>query len=85
MRIVIDQLLRQAQWNPADKSGGLKSLCKIWREEGIGAGLVLQWQPAPRELIGGREGGAAPRSMDYVLFTQNGRPLAVSESKKACL
>jgi len=55
-RIIIDELLRQAGWDPSDKS-------QVLTEHAIA------------------EGGRA----DYVLLSQNGRPLAVIEAKRSAI
>lgn len=84
-RIVIDELLRQAQWNPADKSQ-VRTEVTVQDLEGRGnksrSGSSVAASTTGTYRVG-TEGGKQRRGRaDYVLFTQNGRPLAVIESKK---
>lgn len=80
-RIVIDDLLRQAGWDPADKS-------QVQTEVSVrdGSGRVAEPQAAfqRRTAIRTRDGDEVSTGRaDYVLFSQNGRPLAVIEAKRA--
>jgi len=70
-RIVIDQLLRQAGWDPADKS-------QIHAEVSISAESVLHDAPIGAEAPESTE----PRRTDYILLSTNGRALAVVEAKR---
>jgi len=77
-RIVIDDLLRQANWDPADKSQVLTE-------------FTVRAQPSAVSA-GGEVGGATIHTgdgddiptgrADYVLLDQRGRPLAVIEAKR---
>lgn len=73
-RIIIDDQLRAAEWNPADKS---QVLTEVYVSE---TGTLLadgETKGALRTSDGGTRGFA-----DYVLLDQRGRPLAVIEAKK---
>jgi type I restriction enzyme R subunit len=81
-RILIDDLLRQALWNPGDKS---MVLTEVPIHSIHGLGLSAE---------GGGTGGAVITSgsdqiptgrADYVLLAQNGRPLAVIEAKRSAV
>lgn len=76
-RIVIDDLLRQAGWDPADKS---MVLTEVIAGISGGAGFVCESSGLEGiSVIGDQNlGGRA----DYVLLGQNGRPLAVVEAKR---
>jgi len=65
-RILIDAMLRQAGWDPADKS-------QVRTEVSAGSDDALHDAPV----------GAEARRMDYTLLSTNGRPLAVTEAKRA--
>ncbi|WP_347259355.1 DEAD/DEAH box helicase family protein [Rudaea sp.] len=76
-RILIDDLLRAAGWNPADKSQ-VRTEVPVMElfhvaEIGIGGGGM-------RTVDSGSLG-----FIDYVLFDQRGRPLAVIEAKKQAI
>jgi len=76
-RIVIDDLLRQAGWDPTDKSmvmtevaaGSMRGAAVAAETSGLSGASVVSDQ----NLIG---------RADYVLLGQNGRPLAVIEAKR---
>ena len=78
-RIVIDDLLRQANWDPADKSQvqteravyAQKKNSDEVRESKIPYSPQKQNQPSGRT--------------DYVLYSQSGRPLAVVEAKRKAI
>jgi type I restriction enzyme R subunit len=76
-RIVIDDLLRQAGWDPSDKfmvltectAGSLRGASFVGETGGLsGASLASDQNPIGRA--------------DYVLLGRNGRPLAVIEAKR---
>lgn len=79
-RIVIDELLRQAGWDPTDKSmvmtevtaGSLRGAAQAAETSGLAGASVSSDQRPP---------GRA----DYVLLGQNGRPLAVIEAKRRAI
>ncbi len=76
-RIMIDDLLKQVGWDPKDKS-------EVCTEVYIPASSVqmpavsygITQEPAEDDV------SLAPGRADYVLYGQNGRPLAVIEAKK---
>ncbi len=70
-RILIDALLRQAGWDPADKS-------QVRTEVSVSGPAVLHDAPAGTEVSEEEE----TRRTDYVLLAANGRPLAVTEAKR---
>ncbi len=76
-RIYIDDLLRQVGWDPKDKSEvGTEIHCAIR--------FVAEAVPAYGLQSGTRttDLSASTGIADYVLFSQNGRPLAIIEAKK---
>lgn len=84
-RIAIDDLLRQAEWDPADKSMVRTEVhlseAIVARESADGYGDL----PAKKDESGiDREGadGSKRGRADYVLYDGRGRPLAVVEAKK---
>lgn len=79
-RIVIDDLLRQAGWDPADKSmvqtevstGSLRSTVFAAEASGLGGASIT------------KDGDEIPTGRaDYVLLAKNGRPLAIIEAKRS--
>ena len=72
-RILIDALLRQAGWDPADKS-------QVRTEVSV-ASNAAALRDAPAGTIAPDE-EAESRRTDYVLLAANGRPLAVTEAKR---
>ena len=72
-RILIDALLRQAGWDPADKS-------QVRTEVTVSGSMVLHDAP-----VGALPTGDEARRMDYVLLSTDGRPLAVGEGKRAAI
>ncbi|MBM3331723.1 DEAD/DEAH box helicase [candidate division WOR-3 bacterium] len=74
-RIVIDRLLREAGWDPEDKSQ-----VKTERPAARSAAFVAEGKDG-REFITG-DNASSGRS-DYVLYDSRGRPLAVIEAKSA--
>lgn len=79
-RIIIDDLLRQAGWDPADKSMVLTEVpTGSTRGYGFSAEDAEQGRPFTTN-----DGDTIPTGRaDYVLLAQNGRPLAVIEAKKS--
>jgi type I restriction enzyme R subunit len=71
-RILIDALLRQAGWDPADKS-------QIRTEISVSGDSVLHDAPPGADT----SEQVDMRRTDYVLLSANGRPLAVVEAKRA--
>src|SRR5208283_1707464 len=70
-RILIDALLREAGWDPADKS-------QVRTEVSVTGATALKDAPAGAELAEQEE----IRRTDYILQASNGRPLAVVEAKR---
>ncbi|ABQ25231.1 type I restriction endonuclease subunit R [Geotalea uraniireducens] len=75
-RILIDDMLRQVGWDPRDKS-----------EVGTEVPVYLSAGHDPAPDYAGRDSFGEPSyhvagRADYVLYGQNGRPLAVVEAKK---
>lgn len=68
-RIVIDELLRQAGWNPADKS-------QVRTEEYV-TGVADAQECYAAESADGRA--------DYVMLDSHGRPLAIIEAKRSAI
>lgn len=80
-RIVIDELLRQAGWDPADKS---QVLTEVSIRDGSGLIAESQAEFRRRATKRTRDGDEIPTGRaDYALLSQNGRPLAVIEAKRA--
>jgi type I restriction enzyme R subunit len=71
-RILIDALLRQAGWDPADKS-------QVRTEVSVSGAEPMHDAPAGATLAEQEDS----RRTDYVLLASNGRPLAVVEAKRA--
>jgi len=76
-RINIDQLLREAGWDPADKQQVRTevpvSIYQAGLAEGVGSGYSSKLTDEPP---------SSPKKADYVLHTSDGRPLAIIEAKK---
>ncbi|HEV7925424.1 MAG TPA: hypothetical protein VGR14_08720 [Verrucomicrobiae bacterium] len=70
-RILIDALLRQAGWDPADKS-------QVRTEVSVSGSAALHDAPASADVSEEEDS----RRTDYVLLATNGRPLAVTEAKR---
>jgi len=76
-RIVIDDLLRRAGWDPADKSMVLTEVTT-----GTLSGAALAAEVSGLEGASIASDQSLPGRADYVLLGQNGRPLAVIEAKR---
>ena len=79
-RIVIDDFLKQALWDPADKSQVLTEVpVQSAKAMGIHSSRVA-------ESVSGfgpdHEGKSFAGRADYVLRNQKGRPIAIIEAKK---
>ncbi len=70
-RILIDALLRQAGWDPADKS-------QVRTEVSVSGTRALHDTPTGTDVSEQEDS----RRTDYVLLAANGRPLAVAEAKR---
>ena len=82
-RIVIDDLLRQASWNPSDKSQVRTEVFVRDLREFIADPPASYDHRAFRDATEADE-GASGRA-DYVIFDQRGRPLAVIEAKRSAI
>lgn len=79
-RILIDDQLRAAGWNPADKSHVLTEV----KVTGTSWGVTQPGSQAT--VLSTADGDAVPTGRaDYVLLDQRGRPLAVIEAKKQAI
>jgi type I restriction enzyme R subunit len=82
-RIIIDDLLRQAGWDPADKSQVLTEVTAVAEASGTAVA------PAPTKDVkysrSGKQEGSNIKRADYVLNGRNGRPLAVIEAKRKAI
>lgn len=78
-RILIDDQLRAAGWNPADKS-------QVLTEVKVSNGHVVAEPGAQPTVLQTADGDAIPTGRaDYVLLNQRGRPLAIIEAKKQAI
>ena len=78
-RILIDDQLRAAGWNPADKS-------QVLTEVKVSNGQVVAEPGANPTVLHTADGDAIPTGRaDYVLLDQRGRPLAIIEAKKQAI
>ena len=78
-RILIDDQLRAAGWNPADKS-------QVLTEVKVSNGQVVAEPGAQPAVLHTADGDVIPRGRaDYVLLDQRGRPLAIIEAKKQAI
>ena len=81
-RIVIDDWLRQAGWDPADKS---QVLTEVKAAGGFG-GVAYPDSNGNFGVLRTSDGDEVPTGRaDYVLLDQRGRPLAVVEAKKKAI
>jgi type I restriction enzyme R subunit len=78
-RILIDDQLRAAGWNPADKS-------QVLTEVKVSNGQIVAEPGAQPNVLHTADGDAVPTGRaDYVLLDQRGRPLAIIEAKKQAI
>lgn len=78
-RILIDDQLRAAGWNPADKS-------QVLTEVKVAGGYFVAESGARPTVFSTSDGDAIPTGRaDYVLLDQRGRPLAIIEAKKQAI
>ena len=81
-RIIIDDWLRQAGWDPADKS---QVLTEVKAGSGFG-GVADPVSAGKSAVLRTSDGDEVPTGYaDYVLLDQRGRPLAVVEAKKKAI
>lgn len=82
-RILIDEMLRQAQWDPADKSQVLTEVSGRDNPGIVAEPAALYESPERR---GTTDGDEIPTGRaDYVLLDRRGRPLAVIEAKRTAI
>jgi type I restriction enzyme, R subunit len=82
-RIIIDDLLRQAAWDPADKSQVLTEV-SIRETPWIVAESVTPYGQKPTRRTA--DGDEIPSGrVDYVLMDRRGRPLAIIEAKRTAI
>lgn len=85
-RILIDDQLRQAGWNPADKSQVLTEIAVYGRGAGVAARPVREGAGSDGAVLTTADGDSIPTGRaDYVLLSQNGRALAVVEAKRSAI
>jgi type I restriction enzyme R subunit len=78
-RILIDDQLRAAGWNPADKS-------QVLTEVSVSGGQHVAEPGSQATVLTTADGDAIPTGRaDYVLLDQRGRPLAIIEAKKQAI
>lgn len=78
-RILIDDQLRAAGWNPADKS-------KVLTEVKVSGGHFVGESGEQPIVLSTSDSDAIPTGRaDYVLLDQRGRPLAIIEAKKQAI
>ncbi len=79
-RINIDQLLKEAGWDPADKQ-------QVRTEVPITFSNKVNEPGAPPSSLLTDEDtrGCLPKKADYILLTADGRPLAVVEAKRIAI
>jgi len=82
-RIVIDDLLKQAGWNPADKSQVLTEVYISSRHEGVAEPQAEYGSGSFSETADGDEMPSG--RIDYVLMDRRGRPLAIIEAKRSAI
>lgn len=82
-RILVDELLRQAGWNPADKSQVLTEYY-VHKNEWEGNENTDHYKPSLSSRITQTNEIPTGRT-DYVLLDQRGRPLAVIEAKRRAI
>jgi len=78
-RILIDDQLRAAGWNPADKS-------QVLTEVSVSGGYHVAEPGSQATVLNTSDGDTIPTGRaDYVLLDQRGRPLAIIEAKKQAI
>jgi type I restriction enzyme R subunit len=84
-RIIIDDLLRQAGWDPADKSQVLTEF-PLYHTEQFKPGDVGEGPKVADTYILTSDGDQVPTGKaDYVLQDRRGRPLAIIEAKRSAI
>jgi len=82
-RIIIDDLLTAAGWNPADRSQ-VRAEVPVRVRTATAASRVAESSAVYGDLPAGVSIDGSGRA-DYVLYSQDGRPLAVIEAKKLAI
>lgn len=84
-RIIIDDLLRQAKWDPADKSQVFTEY-QLYSAEEQKPGSIGDGPQGAGSFILTSDGDHVPTGRaDYVLMSQRGRPLAIIEAKRTAI
>ena len=84
VRIVVDEQLRQAKWDPADKSQVLTEVSVYGKGPITLIPTVQNTAGASTALFTTSDGDTVPSGRaDYVLLSKNGRPLAIIEAKRS--
>jgi len=85
-RIIIDGMLRQAGWEPADKSQVLTEITVYGQGGEKQDGRIVEGPGIDGAVLTTSDGDIIPTGRaDYVLLSRDGRPLAVVEAKKAAI
>lgn len=86
VRIIVDDMLRQAKWEPADKSQVLTEVSVYGRSDAPAHITFKAGDSSAQAAVISRDGDTTPTGRaDYVLLTQSGRPLAIVEAKKLAI
>jgi len=84
-RIIIDDLLRQAGWDPSDKSQIVTEIT-VYGKEPVRPGWSGEDSRSKEGAVLSADGDQIPTGRaDYVLLSQNGHPLAVIEAKRSAI
>lgn len=84
-RIIIDDLLRQAGWDPSDKSQVLTEIT-VYGKEPMRPSWSGEDSSSKEGAVLSADGDHIPTGRaDYVLLSQNGHPLAVIEAKRTAI
>ena len=84
-RIMVDDLLRQAGWDPADKSQVLTEV-SIYGADEIGPGFIREGPQQEEGFVLTGDGDHVPTGrVDYQLLDRRGRPLAIIEAKRRAI
>lgn len=84
-RIVIDEMLRQAGWDPADKSQVLTEKT-VYPQGALKPENIRDSQSAAEGVATTADGDQIPTGrVDYVLLDRRGRPLAIIEAKRTAI
>jgi type I restriction enzyme, R subunit len=84
-RIVIDEMLRQAGWDPADKSQVLTEKL-VYPQGGLASGKFNDLQGNAEGAATTADGDQVPTGRaDYVLIDRRGHPLAIIEAKRTAI